>query len=166
MLPFWDDNQESFWGLLWLGGDQWPGSWRLDASQKREIDVAKPSGAPPTLTDKGAGPGRAKATGMIWTPEQVDEINILLEKYSPKNPNALRTPLDIFHPSAILIGLYSVVIEEVRVTHPTDQILRIDLDLLQWFPMTKVQQATKTAVSDPLNPEDFRVDLPDAGQNL
>jgi len=166
VLPFWDDNQESFWGLLWLGGDQWPGSWRLDASQKREIDVAKPSGAPPTLTDKGAGPGRAKATGMIWTPEQVDEINILLEKYSPKNPNALRTPLDIFHPSAILIGLYSVVIEEVRVTHPADQILRIDLDLLQWFPMTKVQQATKTAVSDPLNPEDFRVDPPDAGQNL
>src|SRR5690606_24750713 len=103
---------------------------------------------------------------MIWTASQVDEINVLLEKYSPKNPNALRTPLDIFHPSAILIGLYSVVIEEVRVTHPADQILRIDLDLLQWFPMTKVQQATKTAVSDPLNPEDFRVDPPDAGQNL
>lgn len=166
MLPFWDDAQESFWGLLWLGGDQWPGTWRVDASQKRDIDIAKTNGEPPTLTDKGAGPGRAKATGMIWTASQVDEINVLLEKYSPKNPNALRNPLDIFHPSAILLGLYSVVIEEVRVTHPADQILRVDMDLLQWFPSTTKKQASKSAVSDPLNPEDFRVNPPDAEQNL
>lgn len=150
-FPYWrpDDTPEaSLWDFLWLGGGLVPGMCAdFDVSKERSIDLAKQKGKDGiTLTDNGYDGAPCKATQILWTKKQWDDFTVWLPNYDPQKPGGSRTPLDIVHPAANLLGVRSVYLKKIHTSNPVKGILRVDFEMVQWFPATataKSKGATK-----------------------
>lgn len=180
-VPFWVSREfgNSLWDELWLGGTSWPGVWKLETTKSRQVDKAKsPDTDGITLTDKGYNASEIKATGIIWKSDQLsdEELGIglaeILPNFDPRKPGQTRTPLDIYHPSSVLAGISNVYIEKIHIGHPENGILKVQLDLVEWFPETKPAKQKNTPkgfsgtnnAGAALSPADFEVTPPSAGQ--
>jgi len=150
-LPYWhptDTPEASLWDFLWLGGGLVPGLCALfDISKERSIDLAKQKGKDGiTLTDNGYNGAPCKATQILWKKSQWDDFTDWLPNYDPQRPGGVRTPLDIVHPAAALLGVRSVYLTKIHTSNPVNGILRVDFEMVQWFPSTataKTKAATK-----------------------
>jgi hypothetical protein len=146
--PFWIDQDfgsASLWDFLWLGGVLWPGICKIESVTKsRSIDEAKVPGSDGiTLTDKGYNASKVKARIIIWEEHQWERLNKILPDFDPRRPGSSRTPLDIYHPTCVLLAIKSVYIHTIKVANPTGHIFNLDLDLIEWFPKTKPATSSK-----------------------
>jgi hypothetical protein len=140
-LPFWrpaDIKEASLWDFVWLGGGLVPGMCAdFDISKERAIDMAKQKGQDGiTLTDNGYEGAPCKMTQILWTQAQWDDFTEWLPNYDPQRPGGSRTPLDIVHPAAALLSVRSVYLRKIHLSNPVKGILRVDFEMVQWFPAT------------------------------
>ncbi len=166
MSDFWTaETAYTFWDRLFLGGKTWPGLAIVEPQQNRAISVAKRRGREPTLTDNGYDPGQIKVTVKAWTEEQWSELQNLIPEFSPRKNETVRTPLEIWHPATDVLGIDAVVITSVSMKHPSDQILLVEMNLLQWFPETSRRPIGRSD-GGTLNQQDFEVPPPSPETNL
>jgi hypothetical protein len=181
-LPYWrpkDTPAGSLWDYLWLGGGLVPGLCAdFDISKERSIDQAKQKGTDGiTLTDNGYEGAPCKATQILWTPQQWLDFTDWLPNYDPQRPGGSRTPLDIVHPAAALLAVRSVYLKKIHTSNPIKGILRVDFEMVQWFPSTATAKSkpaakgfdgTNNKNGAVLNPDDFKVPSPaaDTGSKL
>jgi hypothetical protein len=181
-LPYWrpkDVPNGSFWDLWWLGGGLVPGLCAdFDVAKSRSIDLAKQKGTDGvTLTDNGYEGAPVKVTQILWTPTQWSDFQDWLPNYDPQRPGGVRTPQDIVHPAASLLGVRSVYLNKIHTSQPVKGILRVDFEMVQWFPSTKAANSkptlkgfdgTSNKNGAVLNPDDFKVTSPssDTGSKL
>lgn len=171
-VPFWVEEQiasASFWDFLLLGGVTWPGIWTIEADKSRAIDPAKEKGQDGiTLTDNGYDASLVKAIGLIWKPTQLEALEEILPNFDPRRPGGSRTPLDIYHPVCTLLAIKTVYLRKISLANPQGGILRVNLDMIEWFPKTKPASTSKKAKGfdgtdksgAPLNANDFTVTKP------
>lgn len=178
VTDFWVDEKEGEnvirpWDLLVLGGVIWPGIWKLTVTKGIDLEIVKATKTPPkklvppTITDKGYAPARIKAIGEFWLAEDWASLQELLPAYVPYSVTTARVALSIEHPSTFVVGVQSVIFERATVLPPADQTLRVELDLLEWFPETATTPATVKPYrtgSVPMNANDAAV--PGAGDHL
>jgi hypothetical protein len=170
---FWAYTQNSLWDYLFLGGVLWPGICLIQCDKSRSVDPAKEKGKDGvTLTDNGFDASPVKATLMLWTQAQWDELNQIMPNFDPRKPGGSRSPLEIWHPALELLSIQSVYLRKISVSTPTGDILRVDLDMIEWFPETKIAKGTTGTAKKakgfqgadkagaPLNPDDFKVTSP------
>lgn len=182
-LPYWHPVGEnpagSLWDFLWLGGGLVPGFCvAFDIEKSRSIDQAKQKGQDGiTLTDNGYEGAPVKATQILWKQSHWDDFTDWLPNYDPQRPGGSRTPLDIVHPAAALLAVHSVYLKKIHLANPVKGILRVDFEMVQWFPATATAKSkaaakgfdgTNNKNGAVLNPNDFKVNDPasDTGSKL
>lgn len=166
------DNSGSLWDKLRLGGIIFPGKWSGKVSKKRELDIVKVRRLDGVrILDNGYFGTAMSYTGTLWTPDQWDTFQTILPTFDPQRPGGGRSPLDYYHPAGAVLGVGTVYIVEIGIAEPSNGMLTIPLELLQWYPRPKpfVQGFAGTRQSGaPLNPADFKVTPPsgNTGANL
>ncbi len=172
-VPFWVLPQFSggYWDDLWLGGVLLPGQWKVEVVKERSIEKKKQQGIDGNaLQDKGYVGAVLKATGILWTAEQLEDFENAIPIFDPRTPGSARNPLDIYYPAAHLLSVFSVYVRKITIQQLSKQILTTVWDLEEWFPAVKPAKPSKTAKGfdgannsgDPLNPKDFQVGPPKA----
>lgn len=178
-FPFWDSFA---WDVLYLGGVQLPGIWRIEGSKERGVDKVKvPDQDGYTLTNKGYQGGTITATGQLWDRLQLDEFWSLANDFDPEFVTQA-TPYDLYHPSAEMLWVNLVYIRKLSAKGPDKGIYTITLELDQWMPETKVEPTRNSPKAKgagnpaksgaqgfdgaetggkPLAPEDFELGLPE-----
>jgi hypothetical protein len=160
------DNRGSLWDSLRLGGVVWPGKWTCRVSKKRELDVVKVRRLDGVrILDNGYFGVALSCAGQFWLPQQWDAFQIMLPKFDPQRAGGGRSPLDFYHPAGAMLGVGTVYIAEIGIGEPSNGIMPLALELLQWFPRPKpfVQGFAGTRQSgEPINPDDFAVKKPSA----
>jgi hypothetical protein len=156
VIPFWVDEALSvgYWDGLWLAGQLLPGKWKLGVKKARDVEKAKQGGIDGNaLKDKGYLGAVLSATGLIWTKDQWVELETLIPQFDPKAAGSIRTPVDIWHPAAQLLSVYTVYVREIEVPQLTSQILTVNFSLEEWFASLKPAKAPgkKTDGVDPGN---------------
>lgn len=179
MSNFWSGENRgesaiTAWDKLIMGGVTWPGVCKIDPVTELEIDVAKQKkkgeevGKDATLTDKGYKPATVKATIQIWDREDWEELEKILPKFAPKKTSTVRDAFDIYHPSAALLGIDTVVVQSVSIHHPEEQTLIVEMQLLQYFPETAIEK--KKVVANAGNSrrggESLEAANPNPGRNI
>lgn len=167
-VPYFTETEigNSLWDELFLGGVNWPGVWEVTVTKGRDIDKVKQKGKDGrTLTDNGYEGAELEAVGRIFRQSDFDDLQDILPRFDPKVPGATRTPHDIYHPAAALLGVDAVYIEKIRVTPPKAGVLTVTLTISEYFPETKNTNNKKEVQGfdgaqnsgAPLNAQDFQV---------
>ena len=134
MTDFWASPANSTWDTLILGSVTMPGVCTVDTDSSRDIQIAKQKrhdGA--HLKDNGRNASPVKATLILWTQDQFEELDRILPRFLPRKPGIASAPFDIVHPATRLMGVSQVTIQRVRVTTPVVGQLRVDFDFIEWF---------------------------------
>lgn len=142
------------WDKLWLGDlpTAWPGLCQVEASVALNTDVVhytepQTYHLPPInqsqkvyIVDKGYEPAKVRATLIVWTLIQWNQLKVYLSNITPKTTNKLRPSYFISHPATDLLGINQVIVDSVVVRPPEEQTLYVDVFMTQWFPylVTKV----------------------------
>jgi hypothetical protein len=138
------DLSSDQWDVLWLGGVQFPGVWTISGSGvSRKLDVKNPKGAAgASLTDEGDELALLDLDGFMWEQEQIDEFERLLPDIHPRRQGGPKTPLEIYHPMAKLLGIANIYIKQIPIpVHDKKQkTLRVSLKSIEWVPTPKVQK--------------------------
>lgn len=151
---FWIDEIQgespiTAWDILYMGGEVWPGVWKIEADRSLKLEVVNQSAAAPskitdpTITDKGYQPATVKAVGQIWDKESWTFIKQLIPNFIPFGNGATRNAYDISHPALYLMGISSVIVTKIRIPPVANQILVVEIDMLEWFPATVVPAGAK-----------------------
>ena len=159
-----DGADVSPWDTLYLGGVVWPGIWQVGLSKKRSLDIIKVRRLDGTRTlDNGYFGAEIRAQGRIWTREQFDSLQAILPYFDPQRRGGGRSPLDISHPAAALLGVHQVYIGQIEVPPAQPGVLLFGLDMVEWCadykPYIQGFAGTRQA-NKPLNAQDFNVDAP------
>lgn len=144
MNDFWASPVDSTWDKLILGSTTMPGLCYIDTDSSRDIQIAKEKkkdGA--HLRDNGMNASPVKATLILWTKEQFDELDRVLPKFLPRKPGIASAPFDIVHPATRLMGVSQVTIRRVRVTTPVVGQLRVDFDMIEWFEPSAIKASKR-----------------------
>lgn len=156
------DSPITPWDILSVAGEYWPGLWKAEVTKGTDLEIVKPakvsSSTPgtPTITDKGYKPTTGKLTGRIWDPTDWRYLKELLPIILPKKDSTPKSAFDITHPALELVGLSQVIFTSVRIPPITSQILTIELDVMEWFPLTPDKVGYK-----PLKPNAARLTAAD-----
>ncbi len=177
------DNSGSLWDRLRLGGIFFPGMWSCAAHKKRQLDIVKVRGRDGVrILDNGYFGVGLTCMGTFWQQSQWDEFQEILPDFDPQKTIAIpggrvigRSPLDIYHPAAAILGVGTVYIVEIGIAKPERGMLQIPLELIQWFTRPKIFVQGFAGADDnaqharaPLFAPEFAVDAPSAstGQKL
>lgn len=161
------------WDKLVLGGYTWPGIAIVEPSVKLSFDVAKQNtqtnaAMPPEyklrIADKGYDPGGVRALLAVWTVEDWADLKALLPKFSPKTTSKTRDAYDISHPATTLLGIKSVIVNEITVRSPVNQTLYVEFVMTQWFSGLPFKVVRPNG--GPLSEKDFKVPNVNPGANV
>ncbi len=144
-LPFWDDFKDSSpWDMLALGEHVLPGSWTVDATCERELDVKKSKGKDGgRVKDCGYKAGEITFVGKLGgrdlevTREQWREMQRVLEALHPRKKGGPRNPLAASHPALAVMGITTVYIKSIRAPEISDGIMTLRIDAMEWVPEPK-----------------------------
>jgi hypothetical protein len=137
-IPYWVDPElgggvASLWDFVWLGNVLWPGFWTVEIVKSRSVDVAKVKGQDAaTLTDNGYDLASVKLNGRLWGQDQLDRFDQILPDFDPRRPGSVKSPIDIYYPSASLLGIKTIYIKSITVGTPSGQILPVSIDAIEW----------------------------------
>jgi hypothetical protein len=121
-IEFWegDASGQTPWNTLNLGGKIWPGIWEIDCPVERKIDVKKAKGKDKAdIKDEGYEVTKLVLTGRLANKTQFDQFQVLLAEIHPRKAGGVRTPTEILHPKANLLGISTIYVNKIDVNTPT-----------------------------------------------
>lgn len=142
-VPFWAGEFAYQWDELWLGGQRFPGLAQLSGPGiKRKLDVKNPKGAAgASLKDEGDELGRIDIKLKLWTEAQLRELEHLLPNIHPRRKGGPKSPLEIYHPLAALLGLKRIYIDQIPIpAHDRKGTLVVNFKAIEWVPRPKPQK--------------------------
>jgi|SRR6478609_521398 len=166
----------SLWDQMLLGGIYWPGLWAIGATKKRSLDIVKVRRKDGTMTlDNGYFGAELTAYGRLWTPAQFTELQEILPNFDPQRPGGGRSPLDLYHPAAALLGCNTIYIQEFGVPPPGIAAggpagsIVLTIAMVQWCADLKVFVqgfAGARKANAPLNADDFELPSANTGSKV
>lgn len=166
-LAWWADGS-LLWDTLLLGGEVMPGIAAVTCEVERKLDIQPVKGGDgATIQDQGYVPGPVGIALKIWLPEQWTELQRLMPRIHPRAPGGVRSPLEIIHPAANVLGVHTVYVHKIAA--PVVDRARaavVAIQAVQWFPAPKPAKATKKPKASPkggaFDPSAFDVPGPSA----
>lgn len=144
------DNANA-WDYVYLGLIKTPGVATVQITKERAVDKKKSAGKHgATLTIHGVNPAEGNIQLVIWTPEQLNGLNILWPQLFDATPKAGKEPhvYDVVHPAFKLHGVKSVLITggSGPDSGPVPQSRTFTIKWVEYIPKPKGKAATKTPV--------------------
>lgn len=162
-LAWWADGS-LLWDTLILGGEVMPGLSAVTGDVARKLDIKPVKGTDgATMSDEGYEPGPIQIATRLFTQQQWTELQRLLPRFHPRAAGGTRSPLDIWHPAANLIGITTIYIRKIAMpVIDAKRVATVVIEAVQWFPAPK--PATKNTKAPKgggkIDPGDFNVPLP------
>ena len=157
-----DDPQA--WDSVIIAGRQSPGLAQIgEVSREYEWDVKVGKGAfGSTTTFTGRVPAKFSVTFTLWTQQHFSAWEDFVErlKYNPAkikiNPETLWvsgvSPVDIFHPTLVLIDVNAVVIQKINsLVHKGRGVYTASIDFLEYYPPPRLSVVATPAGSTPID---------------
>lgn len=126
----------TFWDLLILGGEPFPGIPQVSVSKSRKVQLSSPKDSDGlTLSDNGYDGAKIKVTLRLWEDEQIDDLYRLLPRFDP-SVGDLSVPVEILHPVTWLAGIEYVYITKWDLSSPRSAGGEFSpaFEAVQWFP--------------------------------
>lgn len=103
------------WHQLWLGGELFPGVAKLSGKGiARKLDKQNPKGAAGArLIDEGDELAEFDIALRLWEDEQQEQLLALLPSITPRRKGGPKRPLEIYHPTARVLGIQNIYIEQI-----------------------------------------------------
>lgn len=142
-IPYWAGEFAYQWDQLWLGGQLFPGIAQLSGPGiKRKLDEKNPKGASgASLTDEGDELAHFDVKLKLWTEAHKDEFERLLPDIHPRRKGGPKSPIEIYHPVAALLGIKNIYIEQIPFPeHDRMGFLVFVLKCIEWVPAPKPQK--------------------------
>lgn len=135
--PFWQDDYDS-WDRVSIAGQLMPGLAMVTGDISRKLDVKSVRGRDGArVKDGGYQPGKISIEIRINTREDFDALQPRLDAINPRQRGTARTPVDIAHPSLVLLGISSVYIEKIGAPKLDKDTLTVKIDALEWTPQPR-----------------------------
>lgn len=168
-LAWWADGS-LLWDTLLLGGEVMPGIAAVTCEVERKLDVQPIKGGDgATIQDQGYVPGPVGIALKIWLPEQWVELQRVLPRIHPRAPGGVRSPLEIIHPAANVLGVHTIYVSKIAApVIDRSRAAVIAIAGIQWFPAPKTAKANKKPKASPKGGafEGFDMPGPDPAGNF
>jgi hypothetical protein len=138
-IPYWAEPTDPLaWDTLVLGGVTWPGVCDITGGGLvRKIDVKHAKGQDgATITDEGLEPAKLDITLTVYNQTDWQLLQELLPTVWPRKKGGERTPLEIVHPKAALLGIRYIYLTEVPIPEfdKAKQLLTVTLKCMEYVP--------------------------------
>jgi len=131
------------WDELWLGGTKFPGIATVGGPGiKRKLDIKNAKGsAGASMEDEGDELGQINISLLLTTDAQKDEFVALMPDISPRRKGGPKSPLEIVHPLANVLGIVNIYIDSVPIFDHDKRAatLTVNLHAYEWVPKPKPQ---------------------------
>lgn len=164
---YFDPGKASSWDVAFIDVIQVPGYVQCVPKTSRKIDVANGPGFDSAqIRMQGVDPGALSITIVVWTAQQLHDLEILLKKIAPVagqttyangryttttpaaagggKPTQRPASFSFYHPAADAAGIRSIIVEEVEwfTQGPVPQSRQVVLSCKQAMPPKKVFTGT------------------------
>jgi hypothetical protein len=130
--PFWEEQPET-WDTLHIAGQRVPGVAHVTGTAARKIDTRSAAGADGArVRDRGYEPAALDVQIRIWTEEQLEELEQILEPLHPRQRGTERTPVDVAHPGLAMLGIRSAYVTAVGIPQISGGVMTLTVRLLEW----------------------------------
>jgi hypothetical protein len=101
----------------------------------RKIDTRSAAGSDGArVRDRGYEPASLEVTIRVWTEEQLEQLEEVLEPLHPRQGGTQRDPVDVAHPALAILGIRSAYVTAVGVPQLVAGVLQVQIRLLEWTP--------------------------------
>lgn len=126
----------SAWDVCFLAAQRVPGLVKVTCSTQRKVDSANGPGLDSaTLRFQGLDPAEVSIEIVVWTDEQLTDLDLLLATVAPKKTRKPPSPFTLSHPTTDAAGVAAVIVEKIDWPKdgPVPQSKVVTLGCKQWL---------------------------------